>query len=93
MKNIVNAALVAATVLSLAACGDKNKKQPVDSTSTTVIDSNTKTTAVIDSTKTDTGKFAAQQTPGKKSGDASVASSERAIRDSFKKDSAKMSRK
>jgi predicted small lipoprotein YifL len=97
MKNIITVALVAATVLSLAACGDKTKKQtPEDSTSTTVIDSTTKTTTVIDSTKHDTVKVAEQKTPHKRSGNGSDplnSASMRAMKDSIKKDSARMSRK
>ena len=93
MKKIINAALVAAAVLSLAACGDKTKKQPVDSTSTTIIDSNTKTTGVIDSTQHDTVKVAVQKTPGKKSDAALSNTSMQAMKDSIRKDSAKLSRK
>ena len=94
MKNIINAALVAVAVLSLAACGDKTKKPPVDFTSTTVIDSNTKTTGVIDSTQHDTvTKVAAQKTPGKRSGGSPGSTSMQAMKDSIKKDSAKLSRK
>ena|ERR1700744_1971679 len=97
MKNIINSALVAAMVLSLAACDPKHKgnNNGPDSTSTTVIDSNssTKTTTVIDSTKTDTVKVAAQKAHGKRSGGSDGGSSMQAVRDSFKKDSAKMSRK
>lgn len=94
MKNIMTAALVAATVLSLAACGDGDKaKKPNDSTSTTVIDSTTKTTGVVDSTKTDTVKVTVQKAPGKKTGGALSSTSLQAVKDSIKKDSAKMSRK
>lgn len=94
MKNILNVALVAAMALSLAACDPKHKgnNDPDDSTSTTVIDSNSKTTGVIDSVKTDTAKVAAQKT-GKKSGGALSSTSLQAEKDSIKKDSARLSRK
>ena len=95
MKNIITAALTAATVLSLAACDPKHKgnNSGPDSASTTVIDSNTKTTGVIDSTKTDTVKVAVQKAPGKKSGGALSDASMQAMKDSIKKDSARLSRK
>jgi predicted small lipoprotein YifL len=96
MKNIITAAFVAASVLALASCGDqgKAKKQPIDSTSTTVIDSSTKTTTVIDSTKHDTVKIAEKQkNTGKRQGSNADPASMSAMRDSIRKDSAKLSRK
>jgi predicted small lipoprotein YifL len=96
MKNIITVALMATTVLSLAACGGGDKaKKPIDTTSTTVIDSSTKTTTVIDSTKHDTVKVAEQKNPAKRSGsgDALGSASMRAMKDSIRKDSAKLSRK
>lgn len=83
---------MAATVLGLAACDPA--KRPSDSTSTTtVIDSNAKTTTVTDSAKPDTVKLADQKTTGKKSGGALSNTSLQAVKDSIKKDSAKLSRK
>lgn len=96
MKNIITAVLVAATVLSLASCGDGDKaKKGPDSTSTTVIDSNTRSTAVIDSTKHDTvTKVVAQKTPVKSSGGGALSNTSlQSVKDSIKKDSARLSRK
>jgi predicted small lipoprotein YifL len=94
MKNIVNTALIAVTVLSLAACGDKTKKQGPDSTSTNVkIDSTTKTTTTIDSTAKDTSQKVSAQVSAPKSHSGSGSTSLRAVEDSIKKDSAKLSRK
>lgn len=92
MKNIITVAFGAATILSLASCSCNSGKKPIDSTSTTVIDSNTKTTGVIDSTKTDTVKIASQKA-GKKSGGALGPTSLQAEKDSIKKDSARLSQK
>jgi len=95
MKNIMTAALMAGMALSLAACDPKHKgnNNGPDSTSTTVIDSNTKTSATIDSAQHDTVRVAEQKPAGKKSGGASSSTSLQAVKDSFKKDSAKLSRK
>ncbi|MGN6178876.1 MAG: hypothetical protein ACTHNW_06830 [Mucilaginibacter sp.] len=93
MKNIIPAALVAAIALSLASCSCNQTKKPIDSTSTTVIDSNAKTTGVIDSTKADTVKVAGPKTTGKKTGGALGSASLQAEKDSIKKDSARLSRK
>lgn len=93
MKNIIPAALIAAIALSLASCSCNQTKKPIDSTSTTVIDSNSKTTGVIDSTKTDTVKVASQKTATSKTGGALSSTSLQAEKDSIKKDSAKLSRK
>jgi predicted small lipoprotein YifL len=98
MKNIFNLALAAVSVLSLAACGGGDKaKKPADSISTTVkIDSSTKTSTVIDSTAKDTAQktvATVSPMPTGKVHDDLGSSSMRAVKDSIKKDSAKMSRK
>jgi len=95
MKNIVNLSIAAFALLAFAACDPKhsNSKGP-DSTSTSVkIDSSTKTTTEIDSTAKDTSQKASAQVSAPKSHSGSGSTSLRAVEDSIKKDSAKLSRK
>lgn len=90
MKNIISVALVAAMALSLAACDPAHKPSDSTSTTTTVDSMSTKTVSNVDSTGHDSSKLAAQTTAGKKAADGSA--SLQAVKDSLKKDSAKIAK-